>query len=136
MSQNDLIRESWSQVIVDPVAAARLFYSTLFTIAPATEKLFKSDLDNQGEKLMNTLDFIVDHIDDAETLMPAARELAIRHVAYGVVPADYEPVGAALINTMETALGARFTSDMKDAWLAVYTVLSNEMIRAAYSETA
>ena len=129
----DLIRESWAKAIVDPSSAARLFYSNLFTAMPKLETLFKSDMEAQGTKLMDTLDFIVDHLDEPEELLPAARELAVRHVSYGVAADDYDAVGAALLKTLSMALGDDFSEDAHKAWADTYTGLANHMIESAYN---
>ena len=132
ISNIDLIRESWAKAIVDPSAAARLFYSNLFTAIPKLESLFKSDMDAQGTKLMDTLDFIVDHLDETEELLPAARELAVRHVSYGVVAEDYAAVGDALLKTLSMALGSDFSKEAHEAWTETYTGLADHMIASAY----
>ena len=57
-----------------------IFYANLFRIAPDTEVLFKSDLTSQATKLMDTLTFIVDHLDEPEALLPTARDLELQEV--------------------------------------------------------
>jgi len=42
-------------------------------------------------------------------------------------------VGSALIETLEAGLGDSFTSEVKDAWIEVYTVLATTMKDAANS---
>ena len=64
--------------------------------------------------------------------MPAARSLAKRHVGYGVKAADYAPVGAALLWTLEQGLGEQWTPALAAAWRAAYTLLSEFMIAEAY----
>ena len=50
----------------------------------------------------------------------AQQSLGTRHVTYGVEPEHYEWVGAALIDTLATALGDAFDADTKAAYLCVY----------------
>lgn len=126
------IRKTWAMAAAAPDATARVFYTTLFRIAPETEQLFKNDLDAQGEKLMETLGFVVDNLDDADTWLPAARDLAVRHAGYGVQPRDYDSVGAALLATFDTLLGDDFQESDRKAWTDVYGDLSRLMIEAAY----
>ncbi|HWG04697.1 MAG TPA: globin domain-containing protein, partial [Beijerinckiaceae bacterium] len=71
-------------------------------------------------------------LDRIETIVPAAQALARRHVAYGVRPEHYAPVGAALVWTLEQGLGSDFAADVAEAWKAAYGVLSAAMIEAAY----
>ena len=71
------IRKTWSLAALNKMQVALIFYANLFRIAPETEALFKNDLTSQGEKLMDTLAFVVDHLDEPETLLPAACDLSV-----------------------------------------------------------
>jgi nitric oxide dioxygenase len=81
-----------------------------------------------------TLGFIVDHLDAPEPLMAAAKELATRHVGYGVSKDQYASVGAALIKSLRQLLGPEFSAEDEAAWTEVYGGLSEAMIDAAYSK--
>jgi hemoglobin-like flavoprotein len=59
----------------------------------------------EGWKLMATLGAIVNNLGNLEAVLPAASALAKRHVDYGVKAADYTPVRAALLWTLEQNLG-------------------------------
>ncbi|KNG93078.1 globin domain-containing protein [Pseudaestuariivita atlantica] len=126
------IRRTWALAAAAPEDTARVFYSTLFRVNPESQALFRNDLDAQGDKLMETLGFIVDNLENEEALMVAARDLAIRHVAYGVKAEDYDSVGFALIATLETLLGSEFDAEARATWIEVYGTLSKAMIEAAY----
>jgi hemoglobin-like flavoprotein len=56
--------------------------------------------------------------------------LAQRHVKYGVEPKHYEPVGAALLWTLEKGLGTNWNEEVKEAWTLCYVTLSGAMIAA------
>ena len=127
-AQLDRIRETWALAAADSRTTARAFYAELFRRAPETERLFRSDMEAQGDKLMETLVFVVDHLEEQDALLPAVRDLAIRHVAYGVKPEHYAHVGAALLATFSALLGARFTQADHDAWAGAYAFLSDYMI--------
>lgn len=138
LSADDIeaVRVSWSKIVPLSPMAADLFYGRLFTLAPETRPLFRGDMTLQGKKLMDTVNFVVDHLDDRDTLMPAATALAIRHVGYGVSAAHYAPVGEALIWTLDTMLGTAFGSREREAWTAAYDLIAREMVEAAYGRTA
>lgn len=127
-----LIRKTWAMAMIDSDQTARVFYSNLFKLDPSAEALFKSDMNAQGEKLMATLNFVVDHLDEPDDLLPAARELAIRHVAYGVTADQYSSVGGALITTLKELLGAEFSSEAEAQWGQTYQGLAEHMISSAY----
>jgi hemoglobin-like flavoprotein len=119
---------------VAPIAdqAAALFYGRLFETAPEVRALFTGDLKAQGRKLMTTIATVVNGLDDLDAIAPAVCDLAKRHVAYGVRPEHYAPVGAALLWTVEQGLGGDFTPAVSAAWAAAYAALSDMMIAAAY----
>jgi hemoglobin-like flavoprotein len=126
--QRTLVQQSFKQVVPIADAAATIFYERLFATAPALRPLFKSDLAEQKKKLVQMLAYCVGKLDAPDELLPAVRALGKRHVGYGVIDEHYQLVGAALLWTLETGLGAAFTPEVKDAWTAVYTVLATTMI--------
>jgi hemoglobin-like flavoprotein len=126
------IQESFAKVVPISEQAAMLFYGRLFKIAPAIKPLFRGDMVEQGRKLMATLSVVVTGLANLESLLPAASALAKRHVGYGVKAADYQPVGAALLWTLERGLGEQWTPQLAAAWTEAYTVLANFMISEAW----
>ncbi len=132
-TQITLVQSSFDKVVPIADTAAGLFYADLFETAPETKPLFaNADMAKQGKKLMTTLGVVVRSLGNLDMVLPAARELAIRHVDYGVKAEDYGKVGASLIRTLEKGLGEDFTPATRDAWVAAYGALSGVMIGAAY----
>ena len=129
------IQESFAKVAPISDQAAAHFYGRLFEIAPAVKPLFRGDMEEQGRKLMSTLAVVVNGLSNLEAVLPAASALAKRHVDYGVTAADYAPVGAALLWTLERGLGEQWTPDLAAAWDAAYTALSEFMIGEAYGRS-
>lgn len=130
-----LVKTSFAKVAPIAPQAATLFYDRLFEIAPQVKPMFKGDLTEQKKKLMAMLTVVVNGLDKLETILPAASMLAKKHVDYGVEATHYEPVGSALLWTLEKGLGAAWTRDVADAWVAAYTTLSGFMISEAYPQT-
>jgi hemoglobin-like flavoprotein len=135
-TQIALIQSSFEKVVPIAPAAASLFYNRLFETAPEVKPLFKSDMDEQGRKLMATIGTVVRHLDKLEEILPTVKSLAVRHTRYGVQPEHYAPVGAALLWTLEQGLGADFTPETAAAWGTAYGALSSVMIEAAYPPVA
>src|ERR1700751_1566662 len=127
--------DSFAKVAPISEQAAALFYGRLFEIAPEVKPLFKGDLAEQGRKLMATLAVVVNGLANLDSILPAASALARRHVAYGVKPGHYAPVGEALLWTLERGLGAGWTQELAAAWVAAYTTLSQFMIAEAYGRS-
>jgi hemoglobin-like flavoprotein len=126
------IQDSFAKVKPIAEQAAALFYDRLFETAPAVRPLFRGDMTEQGRKLMATLAIVVNGLNNLESILPAASALAKRHVEYGVEAADYAPVGAALLWTLERGLGEGWTPELAAAWGGAYGVLSDFMIAEAY----
>jgi nitric oxide dioxygenase len=131
--QIDLVQQSFRRVLPIRAQAAALFYQRLFAIDPSTRPLFaRADLAAQGEKLMAAIGFVVGALRRPDDVLPVARDLARRHVGYGVREAHYASVGAALLWALERGLGgAAFTPETRDAWAAAYQLLASVMIEAA-----
>lgn len=122
------VRASWSQVQPIRSAAAAQFYRHLFADAPGLRALFRGDLQLQGDRLMQMMDWLVDRLDDPPTLLAALADLGRRHAAYGVQASHYDRVGAALLRTLADGLDAQFTSATERAWTELYQVMADAMI--------
>jgi len=124
--EKQLITESFSKVAPISDQAAELFYNRLFEIAPETKPLFaKTDMREQGRKLMQTLGTAVGALYGLEAIVPVLESLGKRHTAYGVTQDHFKPVGEALIWTLEQGLGEAFTEETREAWIKVYTLLAD-----------
>jgi hemoglobin-like flavoprotein len=93
--------------------------------------MFRGDMKSQGAKLMAAIGAVVRSLDRIDTMLLTIRDLARRHVGYGVRDEHYATVGAALLWTLEQGLGADFTPQVRDAWATAYGMLSAAMIEAA-----
>jgi hemoglobin-like flavoprotein len=79
---------------------------------------------------MQMLAVAVHGLDDLESIVPAVQALGRRHARYGVKPSHFDTVASALLWTLETGLGPRFTTEVQQAWVAVYTLLTTTMLKA------
>lgn len=130
--QVDLVQRSFARAAKLAPHLAATFYGELFAVDPSLKALFKGDMVVQGEKLMKMLAQVVDNLHQPETILTDVRELAVRHVAYGVEAHHYAMVGTALIRTLRHELGAEFTAETRAAWTDAYQLLSETMREAAY----
>lgn len=129
-TQTELVQQSWQQLAPFTTEVARLFYSRLFELESNLRPLFRGDMDEQGRKLMSMIGFAVASLGRLEALLPAVRALGERHARYGVRDHHYDIVAAALLWTLEKGLGAGFTAEVKEAWIAAYGVLASTMKQA------
>ena len=131
VEQVQLVQKTWEKVVPISETAAALFYGKLFELDPELKPMFKSDIREQGKKLMQMITVAVRGLNEPAKLLPAVEDLGRRHVGYGVRKKDYETVGTALLWTLEQGLGTAFTTEVKTAWAETYTVLAKTMQKAA-----
>lgn len=129
--QIQLVTDSFEKIAPMADEAAALFYKRLFEIDPALRSLFKGDLREQGQKLMQMIGVAVKGLSRFDEIKPALQSLGARHAVYGVEDSHYDTVASALLWTLEIGLGTDFTGETKDAWAAAYAVLAQTMKEAA-----
>lgn len=128
--QITIIKQSWQAVLPIKSQAAELFYARLFELDPTTKALFKGKLDYQGDKLMTTLNVVVNAVDNVDDIVPMLEAMGKRHIIYGVEHRHYETVGVAFLWVLEQGLGDQFTDEVKEAWTLVYHLIANYMKEA------
>jgi nitric oxide dioxygenase len=135
-TQIKLVQDSFA--LVAPIAdtAAQLFYGRLYELDPSLRLMFKSDMKEQGRKLMQMLSVAVHALNNLDGIISAVQALGQRHVGYGVTMEHYAIVGDALLWTLEQGLGEAFTPDVKEAWTAVYVLLTQVATANLYPEPA
>jgi hemoglobin-like flavoprotein len=130
-----LVKYSWSVVEgLDPVVAGGLFYKRLFESAPYLKPMFSESVPVQSKKLMAMIGYVINRLDKLDTILEDIKQLARRHVKYGVQQEHYELVGAALLWTLEQALAALWTNEVKLAWANCYQLLSSAMLQATVEQ--
>jgi len=129
-----LVQASVEVVLPTADTAAALFYRNLFELDPSLRPLFRSDMQEQGRKLMTMLRFVVKGLNRLDTLVPQVQALGRRHAGYRVLDAHHDTVGAALLATLRQGLGDAFTPEVAAAWAAAYTLLAETMKAATILE--
>jgi hemoglobin-like flavoprotein len=125
--QKDMVQESFALVVPIADTAGSLFYDRLFELDPTLRDLFRGNIQEQSKKLMQMLSVAVAGLDNLERIVPALHALGRRHVAYGVRPRHFDTVATALLWTLETGLGPRFTAEVRQAWGAVFALVAATM---------
>lgn len=116
---------------VDPALLGDVFYSRLFIEHPSLRSLFKSSMEEQYKKLIDTISVLVARLEHLDELTADIQALAQRHVAYGVKPEYYDAVGSALLWTLQKGLGRDWTPAAEEAWTRCYQILSETMLSGA-----
>ena len=138
MNENtvEMVQKSWAKVIPSVDAVGQIFYDTLFEMDPNLKSMFKGDIQAQSRKLMQMISIAVSKLRSLDALVPVLQDLGVKHIEYGVKPAHYDTVAAALLKTLEAGLGDAFTPELKAAWVDVYSLVAGTMIDAAeHSQT-
>jgi len=100
---------------------------------PGSEALY------QSERFMKHATGVIDTVNtavsmlapDLDPLIEVLHDLGQKHAQYGSLPAHYAVVGRALMDTLEMALGDKFTAEVKTAWARIYDIISTTMIEGA-----
>jgi nitric oxide dioxygenase len=71
-----------------------------------------------------------------EKILQPVKNLAVKHVDYGVRPEHYTYVGNALLRTLKKGLGENYTPEVRDAWVEAFRMLAGIMKEAAYGPEA
>jgi len=129
----ELLAMSFARVSANKDDAATVFYARLFTTAPQLRAMFQADLDEQKQKLMQSLAQIVDFYRIGTDPERYLGRLGRVHGDYGVQQSHFEAVGDALIFTLAQILGEDFTPEIRSAWIAAYTEVSATMLRNMHS---
>jgi hemoglobin-like flavoprotein len=94
--QVTLIKESWRKVVPIAHLADGLFYRKLFELDPSLRPIFKDEMREKGDKLMEVIAVAVEGLDNLDEIVPAVQELGVKHLEYGVNDSHYDTFGAAL----------------------------------------
>ncbi|MGH3996272.1 MAG: globin domain-containing protein, partial [Pseudonocardiaceae bacterium] len=126
-----LIRESYA--IAQPRAdeVVRFFYATLFAIAPSTRELFAVNMKEQHGRLLRSLAYVVQKVDQPDDLLPFLRQLGRDHRKFGVLTQHYDAVRIALITALKQHLGQAWTPQVEKAWTDAFGLIARTMQEAA-----
>jgi len=129
--QLQLVRSSYASLGHDAPAMAVDFYRRLFAADPSADALFTDGPDVMSVKFADELAAIVEAISSFDAFAPRVRELAARHVGYGVQTQHYHAVGEALIGALAAHLTAEWDDALEAAWRRAYNLVAEMMMAAA-----
>lgn len=129
-SDADLIRQSHAALVDTGENIAMVFYSHLFDAKPELLQLFSTDPVAQDQRFGSMLQTVVNFAIDPDKFEHTAKDLALRHIGYGVKPLHFEAVGQALEKTLDMGLPQGLQSEARAAWQTAFDGLSKTMITA------
>ena len=105
------------------------FYKNLFTHYPQLQPLFvNTTMQEQEKKLMISLVLVINNLHNLTYLATLLKDLGERHVKYGTKSEYYPMVGVALLKTLESFLGVKWTPEVKQAWTHAYGAIADLML--------
>lgn len=129
----DLLRTTWATATAGDRghALAVGFYSRLFVKHPELRSMFAGDMADQRKKLVATVSLVVRSVDNLDAVVPILQRLGRDHVRFGVVAADYDHVGEALVAALEVHAADVWTEQAAQAWGDAYRIVADVMVSAA-----
>ena len=119
--QIDLVRASYAQVSILANQPAAIFLDHLFAAEPALRWEFLDNYWLEGERLMRMLTSTIFLLDRPGELQSALELLGARLLDGRSAGRRQQAFCTALMRTLEGCLQSSFTSDVRDAWLALCT---------------
>lgn len=127
-NEKTLIEKTYAMLIKNEVNFAKCFYSNLFEMAPLIKPMFKRDTALVEVHFNELIQTVVRYIENFEKLRPELYKLGKQHQGFGVKPAQFNVVKAALLLSIEYELKGQFNSDIKVAWSNYIDQISAVMI--------
>lgn len=135
-AQIELVRNTFATVGRYPLGTGLMFYQRLFSISKDSQRLFRGEIADQAQALVAMIELIVKALDDLERLMPVVYSLGWRHAAYGIGSDYYRDFGRAMVSTIEDALGAQRSPEVREAWENAYEAIAAIMRQGALDALA
>lgn len=113
--QKALISESFDAIADNLEALVADFYQRLFKAAPEARSLFSGNMDSQLEKMLRSLEFLIEALDRPEQLRDYALSIGKIHADAGTVTGHFQlfvPVFTASVK----AFSPHWTADHDRAW--------------------
>ena len=131
--QVQLIHSSFERFKAMGESATLKFYDRIFDAAPEVRPMFPDDIARQARKFSQALHVIVSSLNASDQATRMLHRLGERHLGYGVKAEHYPVVSAALLATLEDALGDEFDAETRQAWTDAIDLIASAMISAAES---
>lgn len=130
-----LLKESWTLVEEEQDRLAGYFYARIFLSHPHLRDLFPVQMDVQRTRVLGAIVTAVQAVDDPERFAEHLKALGRDHRKFRVQPEQYDVVGAALIESLRTFAGERWSAEYDQAWRDAYRAVAAKMIAGAADDT-
>ncbi|MBL4886025.1 MAG: PAS domain S-box protein [Planctomycetaceae bacterium] len=132
-----LLRSSFELVAPQADLLAQTFYQTLFENHPEAKPIFDGvAMEEQQQKLIQSLIVIVKSLEQPEKLTKFLKELGVRHLDYQVSSVHYPLVQESMLIALEKVAGDAWNKELYNAWNEALEVISSIMIEGASEATS
>ncbi|WP_317933339.1 globin domain-containing protein [Halioxenophilus sp. WMMB6] len=114
---------------------SEVFYQRLFQAHPELVNLFPGDMQQQQQRLTNTLSEAIELVPEPDRLILLLRAAGVRHHHYQVQQNHFQLMGPILVETFKQFLGTAFSPKQEAEWLQFFTSMAVVM-RSAMAQAA
>ncbi|XP_044024190.1 neuroglobin-like [Siniperca chuatsi] len=143
-----VIRQSWREIREDVSRVGVIMFVKLFETHPESKDVFfmfrdvedletlrtSRELRAHGLRIMSFIEKTVARIDQDEHLDQLILDLGRKHYRYNAPPKYYKFVGAEFIRAVQPILNERWSSELEEAWKALFLYISCTMKRGFQQE--
>lgn len=150
-SATELVVESWAIVAKIPnyeKVAGTILFGRIFQLNSDALRLFSFAQDYKHDddalykdplfmshsiSVVKTVSAAVGLLEagNMDTLVSVLNDLGAKHAKFDFTKVHYDLVGESLLYTLNTALDNAFTPKVKEAWVTIYDVIAQEMMKGA-----
>jgi len=127
LRQIRLVEVTFTKVAAAGDGVVDAFYEELRAFDPALSAAVATGLAAQRRNLLTTIESIIASLRQPDRIFEPAQKLAIRNGEFGALSQQTSFVGNALLRTLKRQLGADYTEEVRDAWIAAYRLLADAM---------
>jgi len=135
-SQAQLLTQSLRRISCHGVPLAKSFYAQLFSAHPEVRQMFHSNMDSQYGKLDDMLVVLVSEVLNPDMILQPLRDMAKRHVEYGVTAEMYPIAGDMLMQALRQLDAVPLSQDELNAWSVLLDRVNAVMMDETLKHTA
>jgi NAD(P)H-flavin reductase/hemoglobin-like flavoprotein len=126
-----LLKESWAFVEDRADELANQLYARMFLADPGLRELFGVQMAEQRTRFLRMLVEIIQTVDDPDRFRDILRRLGREHRKFHIRPEDFDTLQVALIESLRSYAGYRWSLAFERAWVDAYRAMATTMIEAA-----
>ena len=144
--QHQLLISSFSKLNENPGLNGGIIFHYALTEFPELKEVFwwgkkpfpdgiqnDKNVQHHGKNVLGLVGKCIDMIGNDEALIEAIYKAGVYHKTKKTLPEHFPKIGVAIVNMLSEVLAEDFTEECKGAWLTLYGIVSEHMIRGLES---